>query len=130
MTNITSSVKLPVTNSLHKTASLTPRQTAVQRDEEHRKAVEDGLNNPVSWYHWNKEVPLMDSKAAWQDDQYQAWRNAQVQKSGSYRDGRFTGVAPASSSYPVTSSADALRSVNQVPQTQLPHMPNDNWAAR
>ena len=84
--------------------SRNPVQTQAQKDEEHRKVVEDGVNNPVSWYHWNKEVPLMDSKAAWQDSQYQAWKNAQVQKSGSYRDRRFTGENPSSGSYPSNDS--------------------------
>ena len=115
-------------------------QTAEQKAEQHRKEVVDGINNPVSWYHWNKEVSPMDSKAAWQDSQYQAWRNSQTNNSGSYRDGRFTGTGPASGSGQYSNDphsngqysndpASGSRYVNSQPQTQLPHMP-DNWPAR
>jgi len=77
------------TSASFASASRSPIQTAASRAEDHRKLVEDGLNNPLSWYHWNKEVSSMDSKAQWQDEQYQTWRTAQIRAYGPYTDSRF-----------------------------------------
>ena len=129
----------PRSNGPSASGSHTP-QTAEQKADQHRKEVIDGINNPVSWYHWNREVSPMDSKTAWQDSQYQAWRNSQTNSSGSYRDGRFTGAGQASGSGQYSNDprgngqysndpASGSRYVNSQPQTQLPHMP-DNWPAR
>ena len=62
----------------------TPQQARRLHQDAVRKQREIDAANPTHPSHWNKEVSPMDSAEAWIQMEWQAWRNAQINVSGSY----------------------------------------------
>jgi hypothetical protein len=121
-------------------ASYPPFQPAVSREDDHRKAFDDAINNPISWYHSNNQaykyagrsikvalttgsIPISGSK---EYEHYKAVVDGIDNPVSWYHQHREVYLT---SSLPISGSPDALRSVNSEPQTQLPHMPGI-WPAR